>query len=175
MCLFFCLFAHDHSSAVQFVQGVNALCCHPSGTSFFCAFCFERTFVLYSSGFVHVFVRDVPWEVITIWIFITEWFRNVHYWCHEGASSHSETTSASPAVEKKTQQNPITFTNHSSISAHIFLSHTKKNLFWFQMVSSGSFKKKRKEKKITLFVRKTKYSYAILNLLCLGCRYAVPK
>lgn len=51
----------------------------------------------------------------------------------------------------------------------------KKNLFWFQMVSSGSFKKKRKEKKITLFVRKTKYSYAILNLLCLGCRYAVPK
>lgn len=32
---------------------------------------------------------------------------------------------------------------------------------------------KKKKRRITLFVRKTKYSYAIQNLSCLGCRYAV--
>ena len=59
----------------------------------------------------------------------------------------------------------LQFYQHTAYSCH-----TKKNQFWFKTVSSGSLKM------ITLFVRETKYSYAILNLLCLGCsRYAVPK
>lgn len=60
------------------------------------------------------------------------------------------------------------------LSVYTYFCQIKKKIdlcmFWFEMVSSGFFLKKRR---ITLFVRKTKYSYAIQNLSCLGCRYAV--
>lgn len=58
--------------------------------------------------------------------------------------------------------------SHSSVSAHLLPSHGIH--FGFKRCHQGLRTKEEEKEKKTLFVRKTKYSYAILNLLCLGCR-----
>lgn len=154
----------------------------PLRDEFLLRFLFWEDICLYSLGLVYVFVRDVPWEVveINIWIFIRV-VPNFALLMSLRGLRPLEDHHCAPygqiqenlICKKKTKKttNPITFTNRSFINTeHIPVTHTHKKMFWFQMVSSGSLKM------ITLFVRKTKYSYAILNLLCLGCsRFAVPK
>lgn len=81
-----------------------------------------------------------------------------------------------PLQSRKKRNKTPSLLQTTVLSVHTYSCHTKKKIcFGFKWCHQGLSKKKRKEKKLTLFVRKTKYSYAILNLLCLGCRYAVPK
>lgn len=78
-----------------------------------------------------------------------------------------------PLQSRKKRNKTPSLLQTTVLSVHTYSCHTQKKSV---LVSNGVIRVfQKKKKKITLFVRKTKYSYAILNLLCLGCRYAVPK
>lgn len=134
----------------------------PQGRVSFALFVSRGHFHFYSPVvvfFFFFFVRDVPWEAITIKILLTGWFGKILLLMSlrggEGPPSHSETTRASPAVSIwKTKQTKkknhiwkihITFASHSSVSAHVLPSHGIR--FGFKWCHQGLRRKRRRRKK----------------------------
>lgn len=170
----------------NFLWGIGASCCHPSGTSFFCAFCFERTFSFLSTSFFlfFCFCLFCFWQGCSM---RTDYHSNIPHrvvWKNSindvikmraGASKSLRDHQGAPCGQRlKKKKKMSSFEDSHHFCKPQFCQCTRapvtQNPFWFQTVSSGFIEEKEEEKKVTLFVRQTKYSYAILNLLCLGCR-----
>lgn len=137
----------------------------PQGRVSFALFVSRGHFHFYSPVVVFFFfVRDVPWEAITIKILLTGWFGKILLLMSlrggEGPPSHSETTRASPAVsiwktKQTTTTKKITFEKSTSLLQATVLSvHTCSRHTESVLVSNGVIRvlgeKEEEEKKVTL-------------------------